>query len=433
MKQFVLSFELIDSPLLHIVAVLAVVAVLVVVVAPPRRILLTLAVALGAGAAMFAIALVLSARNAFDGPLPWPAPLWAAAAVAGVVAGAIGVARRPWWRRLAGILAIVLSLAAGGLGVNTSYGITHNLAAILGVQALNDADLPPVSAADPDPATLYQTWTAPAGMPTKGTVSALTGATRIPSGAFAARDAALYLPPAALVPDPPKLPLLVFMMGQPGSPDPTNLARALDAYAAAHDGLAPIAIVADQLGAPDRDPACGDSAMYGAVATYFTQLIPQWAAAHLNIVQDHRYWIIGGYSNGGSCAALWGAQHPDLWGNILDVSGNEYPGSEHVDETVKDVFGGDSARFNASTPAAIMAAAPAGTYAGHTAVFTWGGDDQTFGPGQQRNAAAATAAGFDVATQVFDGQGHTGAVLDDGLNFGLGALGAALGLAAPPG
>ncbi|KTS81293.1 hypothetical protein NS183_17290, partial [Microbacterium testaceum] len=88
-----------------------------------------------------------------------------------------------------------------------------------------------------DPATLYQNLQPPAGMPSKGSVSSLTGDAKIPTGQYAARDASLYLPPAAQVANPPALPLLVFMMGQPGSPDPTNLAKALDAFAAQHNGL----------------------------------------------------------------------------------------------------------------------------------------------------------------------------------------------------
>jgi enterochelin esterase-like enzyme len=432
MKQFLLSFELLDSPLLPIVAALALLACVVVLLAPPRRVIATAIVGVVAGGAMFGVALVLSAMNAFDGPLPWPAPLWAAGAAAGAAVGLVGIVRRPWWRRVLGVAAILLSLLAGGLGVNRAYGITHNLAAILGVQAAADAVLPGQASGSDDLATLYETWKPPADMPAQGTIGALNGDDRIPSGQFAPRDAALYLPPAALVADPPKLPLLVFMMGQPGSPDPTNLAKALDAFAAAHQGLAPIAIVADQLGSRDKDPACGDSTMYGAVSTYFNELIPQWAPANLNISTDHRYWILGGYSNGGSCAVTWAAQHPDVWGQLWDISGNEFPGSEHVDETVKDVFGGDAAAFAAAKPAAIMAAAPAGTYDGHTAVFTWGGADTTFGPGQQRNADAAKAAGFDVVTHVFDGEGHTGAVLDDGLAAAVAAIAPVVGLAAPP-
>ncbi|OZB87966.1 MAG: hypothetical protein B7X41_10640, partial [Microbacterium sp. 14-71-5] len=122
---------------------------------------------------------------------------------------------------------------------------------------------------------LFETWTPPADLPSEGTVTLLTGEERIPSSAgFAPRDASLYRPPAALVPDPPALPLVVFMMGEPGDPDPSFVADAMDRLAAAHHGLAPIVIVADQLGSEDGNPACVDSAAYGGVETYFTQDIP---------------------------------------------------------------------------------------------------------------------------------------------------------------
>lgn len=432
MNRFVLSFELIDSPLLGVCVVVAVLGVVAVLVGAPRRPVRTLVIGVAAGVSLYVVALVLEPLGVFEGPLPWGAALWGAGGVAAATVGAVGVCRPPWGRRLIGAATVVAALLAGALGVNASYGVTHTLAAILGVQALDPATLPPLDdVADSDPALLYQRWEPPAGMPSRGTVSALTGDTRIPTGSFAARDASLYLPPAALVPDPPALPLLVFMMGQPGSPDPTALAKSLDAFAAANHGLAPIAIVVDQLSAPEKDPVCVDSALYGAVSTYVTQLVPQWAAHHLNVTQDHRFWTIGGFSNGGACAALYGAQHPDVWGQILDVSGNEFPGSEHVDETVKDVYGGDAAAFAAAEPASVMAAAPPGTYAGHTAIFTWGGEDTTYGPGQQSNAKAAQAAGFTTLTHVVDGTGHTGEALDGGLTFGIAALGPVLGLAPP--
>ena len=324
------------------------------------------------------------------------------------------------------------SLVTGFIGVNRAYGITHNRAALLGVQAWDVQPLPPLAGggADDD-APLYETWKAPTGMPAQGRISALSGAQRIPVGAFpSARDGALYLPPAALVADPPPLPLLVFMMGQPGSPDPGPLSKALDRFAAAHDGLAPIALIVDQLGAPERDPACADSTMFGAVSTYINELVPAYAEKNLNIAADHSLWTIGGYSNGGSCAFAYAADNPTLWGNLLNISGNEYPGSEHVADTVRDVFGGSQKAFVAAVPTAVMARNP-GAYDGHTAVFTWGSEDTVFGPGQQRNAAAARAAGFTVFTTEIPGAGHVGAALDSGLDAGIAQLAPALGLAPP--
>lgn len=431
MNKFILSFELIDSPMLLISAIIAALCVVAVAVWRPRRLISTLVIGVAAGVVMFIVAKILESMDTFQGPLPGAAIWWASGAVAAVAIGIVGIFRAPWPRRAIGAVAVIASLLAGILGVNTSYGVTHNLAAILGVQALDPASLPPQDAVSGDPATLYQTWEPPADMPSKGSVSALTGSTKIPTGQYSARDASLYLPPAAQVADPPALPLLVFMMGQPGSPDPTALAKALDAFAAKNKGLAPIAIVVDQLTAPDRDPTCVDSAKYGAVATYINQLVPQWAEKNLNIVTDHKYWTIGGFSNGGSCAALYGAKYPDTWGQMLDVMGNEFPGSEHVDQTVKDVYNGDANAFQANKPAVVMAAAAPGTYTGHTAIFTWGSEDKTYGPGQLANSKAAAAAGFTVLTHIVEGAGHTGEALDGSLAYAIPALAPTLGLAAP--
>lgn len=431
MNRFLLSFELIDSPLLIVCAIVAGVGALAVVSWAPRRVVRTLVIGVAAGVVMYIVAHILEAMDLFQGPLPAGAAVWAASGVAAAAVGVVGICRRPWGRRVAGSLTVVAALLAAALGVNTAYGVTHNLAAILGVQALDPAALPAQAAVAGDPATLYETWEPPAGMPTQGALSALSGNAKIPTGQFAARDASLYLPPAAQVANPPALPLLVFMMGQPGSPDPTALAKALDAFASKNRGLAPIAVVVDQLGAPDRDPACVDSAKYGAVSTYINQLVPQWAEKNLNIVKDHRYWTIGGFSNGGSCAAMYGSKYPDVWGQMLDVMGNEFPGSEHVAETVADTYNGDAGAFQANKPSVIMAAAPAGTYTGHLAIFTWGSADTTYGPGQQANSEAAQAAGFTVQTYVVEGAGHTGEALDASLEFAIPALAPTLGLAPP--
>lgn len=294
MNRFILSFELIDSPLLPVAAVIAGLGVVAVLLWPPRRLVLTGVIATAAAVVMFVVGTILEAMGTFQGPLPSGAIWWATGAAAAAAVGVVSILRRPWPRRVVGAVTVIAALLAGALGVNASYGVTHNLAAILGVQALDPASLPQRGDTASDPATLYQTWEPPAGMPAKGSVSALTGSSKIPTGQYAARDASLYLPPAAQVANPPALPLLVFMMGQPGSPDPTALAKALDSFAAANKGLAPIAIVVDQLTAPDDDPACVDSAKFGAVSTYINELVPKWAEQNLNIVTDHRYWTIGG-------------------------------------------------------------------------------------------------------------------------------------------
>ncbi|GAA1946476.1 alpha/beta hydrolase [Microbacterium deminutum] len=431
MIRWLLGLELIDGWVLPGFGIL-IVALLVVVTGMKPRHPVRVAIGAASGAAI-AVALVVTsdALDMFDVPIPAQAVIWATVGLTAAGAGIASLWGGPWWRTaLAGIL-ILASVVWGALGVNRTFGITHTLAAIIGVQALSPVALP---TATPSPSSTtsppYETWVAPAGMRAKGVVGALAGANRIPSPGFAARDAAVYLPPAALVAHPPRLPLIVFMMGQPGSPDPTALAKVLDAFAAAHHGLAPIAIVADQLASPVLDPACHDSTTYGAVSTYFNIEIPAYARTHLNIIDDSASWVIGGYSNGGACALLWGSQHPEIWGNVLDVSGNEFPGSEAVGSTIAKVFAGDRAAFEAAKPAAVMAA-NAGRYDGHTAVFTSGGDDTRYGPGLRANAEAASAAGFTVEFETVPGAGHIGPALDGGLALAIPALGTAVGLSPP--
>lgn len=430
MAQWLLALELIDGPVLPVWGVAATVLLVLVAVRRRRRPWLLIAGALvGAGVALIAVWL-MDSSHLFSIAVPEQAMLWTAVALGSAGVGVAALWGRPFRATMLAAGLVVVSLVTGALGVNRAFDITHNLAALIGVQAVDPVRLPAKVAAAPSTEPLYETWTAPAGMPQHGLIGALSGPDRIAATGFAARDGAIYLPPAALVDDPPPLPLLVFMMGKPGAPEPTPVARALDDFAAAHDGLAPIAIIADQLSSPIVDPACHDSAAFGDVATYFTADIPTFATERLNITADPASWVIGGYSNGGACALLFGAAHPEIYGNILDVSGDEYPGVETIDATIAQVFNGDREAFEAAKPAAVMQA-NAGRFDGHDAVFTTGSEDTQNGPGQEANAAAAEAAGFTVTFLTIAGAGHVGSALDQGLAQGLEALAVPLGLAPP--
>lgn len=95
--------------------------------------------------------------------------------------------------------------------------------------------------ATPDTPDLGRTWRAPADLPSKGRL----GSVSIPGTAsrFDARDALVYLPPAALAADPPPLPLDVVLSGQGPGAAPENLVDAgrmvetLAAVARAHHGF----------------------------------------------------------------------------------------------------------------------------------------------------------------------------------------------------
>ncbi|MFD6698071.1 MULTISPECIES: alpha/beta hydrolase [unclassified Microbacterium] len=329
--------------------------------------------------------------------------------------------------RRAVVLAVLLAAAA--------------LAVLLGVVGRPWSPSPPPHAAGAGampPATggtagpLFATWRPPADLPEKGSVTSLTGAERIPSSAgFAPRDASLYLPPAALVPDAPELPLVVFMMGQPGDPDPSFVAAAMDRLAAEHHGLAPIVIVADQLGSEDANPACVDSAAYGGVATYFTKDIPDWARSHLRLQPSPAAWTIAGFSNGGGCALDWGLEDPGLWGSIVSIAGESYQGTEFPDEVLQQVFDGDESAYEAAKPAA-EAVQNSGRFGGHVALFAAGDEDAFFTAQVQLSAQIAEAAGFETQVFTVPGEDHVGS-LPQGLLMTFGALFPHLGLAPPAG
>ena len=131
-------------------------------------------------------------------------------------------------------------------------------------------------------------------MPAHGRFGALNGSHAITSSdGFTPRSATIYMPPAALVKDPPPLPVVVFMMGLPGWPSPHPMVDVMNEFAAKNHGLAPIVVIADQLGSQTQNPGCVDSAKYGGVETYFNKDIPDYirtpsaGAAGLEVL-DHR-------------------------------------------------------------------------------------------------------------------------------------------------
>lgn len=387
-------------------------------------------VAVAVGALLGAVACwAIDAFDVFGTPLPDAVPWWAAGGFAGVALGIVHLWDSGLWRKAIAVLAILCSLLSTVLGVNAAFGLDRTLGDLLELSALPPAGTfsTPLPTPSSDP-PLAQTWRPPADMPAHGEVRQLSGAQRIPSTAgFEPRDAAIYLPPAALVKDPPALPVMVQMMGLPGSPSPTAIQTAVDAFAAAHQGLGPIVIVADQLGASDQNPGCADSRAYGGVETYINTDIPEWIRTHLRVLPGPANWTISGYSNGGACSFLYGAAHPEIWGSFVSISGEEYPGMENPTPVLENAFAGDRAAFDANKPETVLAQHP-GAYAGRFALFTAGADDHVYSPAAQRGAEAASSAGFETQFFSIPGAGHVGPALSGGLDEALRVLAPRWGL-----
>ncbi|MBO9626176.1 MAG: alpha/beta fold hydrolase [Microbacterium sp.] len=397
-----------------------------------RRVRRTIvAVAIG-GILGAALCIAIDVLDVFGTPLPDAVPWWAAAGFAAVGFGVVHLWDSGVWRKIVAVLAIVGALLSTTLGVNIAFGLDRTLGDLLELSALPAAGALPTPLPSSTPTVdppLYESWRPPADMPAHGEVRQLSGDQRIPSTAgFVPRDAAIYLPPAALVKNPPALPVIVQMMGLPGSPSPTAVQAAADAFAAQHEGLAPIVIVADQLGSSRQNPGCADSKTFGGVDTYFNVDIPQWIRTHLRALPGPAGWAISGYSNGGACSFLYGAQHPEIWNSLVSISGEEYPGMEDPTPVLTHVFGGDKAAFAANKPENVLAQ-HAGAYAGHFALFTAGADDKVYSPAAERAAASATAAGFETRFYSVPGAGHVGPALSGGLDEALRQLAPRWGLA----
>ncbi|MEV1128466.1 alpha/beta hydrolase-fold protein [Agromyces sp. NPDC049794] len=364
----------------------------------------------------------------FGGPvLGW---WWVPLAFAGMMLAVWNLWNSRWWRKLIAVIAVPVFAFTAVLGVNAAYGMDRTIGALVGASTVDTIDLDePDDPAAADPTeSLYLTWTPPADLPAVGTVGVPDPGIPNTASGFEARPAQVYLPPAARVADAPRLPLVVMMMGQPGEPDASFIGDVLDGYAAEHDGLAPIALVVDQLGDPANDPLCLDTDL-GNVETYLMQDVMPWARANLDVLQGRQFTTVAGYSNGGGCAAYLGAKYPEVFGNILAVSPVEYAGSDRSRQVLDSVFGGDQTAYDAVKPASIMAVRA--SYPDMTAIFTVGDDDAGYAPGAERLADAARGAGMFTTFARIRAADHGISGLVGGLEAGFALLYPRLGLAAP--
>lgn len=386
-----------------------------------------LAAALGALAGAVLIVVLDDWLHRIPGGLPRGGRGWVV--LLGLVVG-MAVRNLPgtrWPRKVAAVAVVPPVLAVGIVGVNASYGIMHSLGELLNkpvAEIVTATDLPPTKGHDPaEIEWLARDWTAPAGLPREGRRMTL----EIPGtvSGFTARPASVYLPPAALLAQPPSLPVVVLMMGQPGTPDVTYIADALDAKAARHDGLAPIVVVADQTGSPWNDTLCMDTAKFGKVETYLNTDVVTWIKTHLRVSHHRSDWLIAGYSNGGLCAARFAALHPQHWGNVLNISGEEFPGSDNSDRHLEEFFGGDQAAYDRHRlPTQLAQAGFVDTWF----VTTVSADDPLHVPGERRVAAAARAGGARSYYLEFPTGGHGVDTVKQALDQGLELLYPRLGL-----
>jgi S-formylglutathione hydrolase FrmB len=410
MFQWLLSLRLETGPFPYVVYSLSVLSLVVLATRRPVRRWLPiqlLGAIVGVGVGYLLAWLVSDVWDSFGVALTPVTRAWFGLGVGGIGFALAGLWRSRVWRTVLAASSVFLFALAGAVGVNVDVAEFPTLGSALGVNTISRLALP---TAHPTPTstaiqTLAQSWHAPADLPKAGTVGTVT----IPATVshFAARPAVVYLPPAALVKNAPRLPVLEMLSGQPGSPSSVitagNLANILNAFAAKHAGLAPIVVIPDQLGAPQLNPMCVDSAL-GNSQTYLTVDVPNWVNTHLHVLSARVDWAIGGFSQGGTCSIQLGAKYRGLYGSILDIAGELAPHHGTIPATIASAFGGSAAAYTAATPLALLASgAP---YADTLGIFVAGQNDARFGPAALTVSTAARAAGMTVHYEQSPGTAH---------------------------
>ena len=254
---------------------------------------------------------------------------------------AIWVAHARLLRFLAATVAFVLVLTTAGAAVNAYYNYLPTVATLFGQRAEDQASSAQVGEL-----------VAASAKPTHGVVEKVS----IPGlvSHFAARPAQVYLPPAWFRVPRPRLPVLELLHGTPGTPeDWTRAAGAdvvADAWAATHDGWAPILLLVDENGSFTADTECANG-VAGSAETYLAVDVPAWAVAKLGADPERVAWGIGGNSEGGYCAITLALRHLDRYSLFLDFSGLDHPtrrgGALHL-------FDGSRAALDAHTPRLIL-------------------------------------------------------------------------------
>jgi enterochelin esterase-like enzyme len=370
---------------------------------------------------------------------PWPDGLpaavvaWVAAGLLALALLALGWRGRRWWVRVLAVVAAALTVLGAADGVDAVYGAFPTVATALQLPP-DDTVAAPAALAPARASTapvagrpLAEVWRPGGTVPATGAVTEVA----IPPtrSGFAARDAWLYLPPAYFAADRPLLPVLVMIGGQPGGPrdwlDGGRLAQVMDAWAAAHEGLAPVVVMPDATGREVRNPLCLDSAL-GEVDTYLSQDVVDWVSSTLQVDPDHAHWAVGGFSYGGTCALQLAAAHPDVFPTFFDASGQRGPTLGSRQRTAAAAFHGSEAALTAVEPLTELAAR---RYPGSAGYLVVGDRDRQYGPQQAEVAAAARAAGMAVTAVEIPGR-HEWRVWGPGFQQALPWLAARTGLTA---
>lgn len=320
------------------------------------------------------------------------------------------------WRRLIAVITIILSLTSTALHVNMIYGEYTTIGSIFGMGGFPKLELSKEKSAT---ASIEQ-WNTLAKqhklpkLAKKGIIRSVN----IPNkkSHFKARMANIYLPPASLVKNPPKLPVMVMLAGQPGSPNrffaASDIANTLDEYAKQHNGLAPIVVSPDQNGESSHNSLCADTHIHGKAETYLIHDVPNWIRKNLPVSNSPKMWLMGGFSQGGTCATQLVPSHPNIFSTMYSAGGELEPTYKNRQETINRYFNGNTKAYERHVPSKIMRKNAPLKQNYYAIAGSWDPKSQA---NQATIAINAHRAGINVITMLAQDYGHDWNTVKSGL------------------
>ena len=281
-------------------------------------------------------------------PAPFELWVWTAVCAGSVAVAVLGFRHAHWWRRGLSLIAIPLTLLCALLVLNEWVGYYPSVQKAWGdltagplPDQVDAKDLPGLRNTHPDTGKLV-----PIDAPDGG------------SG-FRHRREYIYLPPAWFTGTvAPTLPAVMMVAGE--FSNPTNWIRtgnaipAIDNYAKAHGGQAPVFVFVDSSGSFNNDTECVNGPR-GNAADHLTKDVRPYVVSQFRTSSDPANWGVVGWSMGGTCAIDLAVTHPELFTTFEDIGGDRGPNSGTKEQTINRLYGGNAASWDAYDPRTVMA------------------------------------------------------------------------------
>ena len=226
-------------------------------------------------------------------------------------------------------------------------------------------------------------------------------------------------------------PVLVLLNGTPGSPidwiNGVHLQQTLDDFATEHNGFAPLVVIPDHGGQYNADTECVNSS-HGNVETYLTVDVPSYVRSHFRASSEASNWGLGGFSEGGYCAAMLTLRHQTIYNHFLDMSGDsEATVGPSPALALQQLFHGSTADMQQHDVDWLLANAPLNSNL--TGQFVIARNDEvSLVDGMEATYRNAKSQGMSVSLEVIPQGGHSFALWAQGFKDALPELSYELGV-----